>query len=119
VQTPLVVVELRHLGGAAGRHPDPDNAVTGRDAPFVVNAVGPLFPPIADIVPDVGHRLLDALAPWSTGQEPVNFSGGPRSSGDGSSAWPDPIRERLLEVKRRHDPDNVFRTGFALRTTGA
>ncbi len=119
VESPLVVVELRHLGGAASRRPDPDNAVAGRDAPFVVNAVGPLFPPIAEIVPNVGHRLLDALAPWSTGQEPVNFSGGPRTPGDGTSAWPLTIRERLLEVKRRHDPGNVFRTGFALVPTGA
>jgi FAD binding domain len=119
VESPLVVVELRHLGGAASRHPDPDNSVAGRDAPFVVNAVGPLFPPIAEIVPTVGQRLLDALAPWSTGQEPVNFSGGPRTPGDGISAWPVAIRERLLEVKRRHDPDNVFRTGFALLAAGA
>ena len=119
VQSPLVVVELRHLGGAASRHPVPDNAVTGRDAPFAVNAVGPLFPPVAEIVPNVGHRLLDALAPWSTGQEPVNFSGGPRTPGDGTTAWPAAIRERLLDVKRRHDPDNVFRTGFALLATGS
>jgi hypothetical protein len=29
-------------------------------------------------------------------------------------AWSAATHERLLQVKRRFDPDNVFRTGFAV-----
>ena len=111
VQTPLVLVGLLHLGGAAGREPAVANAVSGRDAAFAVNIVGPLPPPLADVVPAVGNRLLESLRPWATGVEVPNFSPAPQNPG---SAWTAETYQRLLAVKRVYDPTNTFRTDASL-----
>jgi Berberine and berberine like len=36
-----------------------------------------------------------------------------------AGAWPADMRERLLLVKRRWDPDNLFRLGHALSVTAS
>jgi len=113
-QLPLVMVELRQLGGAASRQPQPPNASGGRDAAFSVGVVGPYPPPLRDVVPVVGQGVLDAMAPWGTGEVPVNFAAEIRSSADVGQAWSPSAYKRLLAIKGRYDPANTSRTGNAL-----
>lgn len=113
-QLPLIMVELRQFGGAASRQPQPPNASGGRDATYSVGVVGPLPPPLRDVVPAVGQGLLDVMAPWGTGEVPVNFAADIRTPADIGRPWPPRTYQRLLEVKHRYDPTNTFRTGNAL-----
>ena len=63
VDIPLVMAEVRHLGGALGRQPEHPNAVAGRDAAFTFWCLGPMFPGLDAIVPGVGHATLAAMRP--------------------------------------------------------
>ncbi|MCD2197388.1 FAD-binding protein [Actinomycetospora endophytica] len=108
---PVAGIEIRHLGGAMARRPQPDNAVGGRDARygvFIVDAHG------ADGgAPERGRRLVEALEPHSTGAT-VNFLGTVTDSDVVATAWTREDYRRLRALKARVDPDEVFRFGYAV-----
>lgn len=111
VADPVPGIEIRHLGGAMARHPQPDNAVGGRDARygvFVVDAHGP-----DGDVPERGRRLVEALGPHSTGAA-VNFLGTVTDSDVVATAWTPEAYRRLVALKGQVDPDEVFRFGYAV-----
>jgi hypothetical protein len=109
-QSPLAVVELRHLGGAVSRPGRHDSAVCGRDAGFHLMALGLAVPPVSDAVEVRLAELLDALAPWSTGGTLPNFCGGP-------SAYDAQTLERLRSLVLTHDPARVLLAADALAPT--
>ena len=98
----LVMVEIRQLGGALARPPAVANAVAGRDAAYSLLAVAPEDGPASAVV--------DRLAPWSTGGALLNFLGAATAERI-RGLWSPADLERLLAVKRRHDPANVFALG--------
>src|SRR5207248_6804130 len=106
--SPLSQVHLHHLGGAMGRVAPEATAFTHRDAGFVFNLVGTW----ADAGEDEVHTSwarssFDRLGPASSGAAYVNFLGD-----DGAqrvTAAYGGNHARLVELKRRYDPDNVFR----------
>src|SRR5690606_33688660 len=59
--TPLLIVELRPMGGALAVAPNGRDAITGRDAAYSLLVVAVLAPPIADLVPDAMAALLTDL----------------------------------------------------------
>src|SRR3712207_1262553 len=65
-QTPLLMVELRPLGGALARPTAVRDAVSGRDAQWNMLGIGVLAPPIAEMVPAGIAALLSAMRPWAT-----------------------------------------------------
>lgn len=109
---PLIMVELRQLGGALARPAAVPNAVTGRDAAFSLFAIGPMVGPLTEVVPSVTQSVVDALRPWACRGGLLNFHGvaDPASVG---GLWSDTDRARLLAVKQRLDPAGVFSTGQA------
>jgi FAD/FMN-containing dehydrogenase len=111
--TCLLMVELRQLGGAMGRQPAVPNAVAGREGRYSLLALGVLAADIADRVPREGTALVQRMAPWCTGTSLLNFLGDADSERV-AAAWPPEIHRRLLAVKKRVDPDNMFRFGHAL-----
>jgi FAD/FMN-containing dehydrogenase len=111
-QSPLLLVEMRLMGGALSR--DSDDAVGGRDAAYTLFGVGALMPPIADAVPGAIERLMEAAAPWSTGGTMVNFHGAPRDAADRARPWPAATFERLQRAKATYDPADLFRFGHAI-----
>ena len=85
-------VEVRHWGGAIAQ-PGPDAGPAGhRDLPFSITVDGP-------------PEAADGLAPYATGDSFLNFLGDPSRTHTAYTAanW-----ERLRELKRAYDPDNVF-----------
>jgi FAD/FMN-containing dehydrogenase len=110
-QSPLVLAEVRHMGGALSRAPEVPNAVGNRDETlynvFLVAAGGP---PDAAALHAYEQRLIDALAPWSTGRRYLNFmfaaDADPRTA---ALAYAPEAYERLAAIKRRFDPANLFR----------
>jgi len=113
VDVPLIVVELRHLGGALARPAAVPNAVAGRDAAFSLLALGPMAGPLVDVVPAVTKSVIDAVAPWSTGGALLNFLG-PADEQRVRSLWGTADRHRLAGVKSAVDPTNVFSFGSAM-----
>ena len=109
VETPLVMAELRQLGGAIARGPQRAfDAVAGRDAAFNLYALAPMFPPLAGIAPAAARGVVDALRPWSVGGLP-NFQG-PASGGRLGALWDEETLARLTAVREQYDPTAMFRT---------
>ncbi|WP_369255920.1 FAD-binding oxidoreductase [Geodermatophilus amargosae] len=115
VQVPLVMAEIRQMGGALARPARVPDAVPGRDAAWSVFVVGPMVPELAEVVPAVGRGVLAALEPWAASSRLVNFLGDVAGPDEVLAAWSPEAAERLLAVKRAVDPDDVFCTGYALR----
>ncbi len=111
-QCPLLLVELRLMGGALAS--ERSDAVGGRDAAYAMFAVGALMPPIADAVLPAVREIVAAMDPWSTGGSMVNFHGIPGDAADRARPWPAPTFERLQRAKASYDPDNLLRFGHAV-----
>jgi hypothetical protein len=109
-ELPILVAELRLLGGALGRAPRVPDAVGGRDAAAAYTVIGVLAPPVAAAVPAALETALAALGPWSTGGCLMNFAGVPDdvSSERIRRAFPDATLDRLAALRRRTDPAGVF-----------
>ncbi|MCE3035450.1 FAD-binding oxidoreductase [Streptomyces sp. CMSTAAHL-2] len=97
---------------ASGPHAYP---VPYRDAPWAVHPAGSWADP-ADDERCVGwvREVRKAVRPWSTGDVYLNFIGdeGPERVRAGLGAG---NTLRLEKVKRRYDPDNVFRFNHNIR----
>ena len=114
VDVPLIMVELRLLGGALARQPKVPNAVAGRDAAYSVFVLGPAVPELARVVPAVGRGVLSALHPWAAPGVLTNFLGDVTGPAEVLNAWPAEAQCRLVEVKRAVDPNGVFTFGHAI-----
>ncbi|MGB9034998.1 MAG: hypothetical protein WCC45_10820 [Paeniglutamicibacter sp.] len=114
LRIPLILAELRHLGGAFARQPEHPNAVGRRDAAFAVNVVGPYAPPLREAVAASGLAVLGAMEPWSHGGPSINFRGFSWAPQDVRKAWEPGHVERLRRVKADWDPDLRFRFGYQL-----
>jgi hypothetical protein len=104
----LVLVEVRLMGGALAEPPEVPNAVPGRDSAYGLYALGVPAGPTAGTAAGQVDRVIDALEPWHHGALP-NFLGH-AEPGAWARMWPEPTRNRLVEVARRYDPTDVFGT---------
>ncbi len=109
--SPLEVLEIRHLGGALGREPARPSAIGHRDSRFIMTGIGGTpTPEAAERVRAHLARVAEAMRPFATGATYVNFL-------DLEEATPERVRaayspevwERLVALKDRYDPENVFR----------
>ncbi|WP_409330075.1 FAD-binding oxidoreductase [Trujillonella humicola] len=115
VPVPLVMAEIRQLGGALSRPAAVPNAVAGRSGAWSVLVLGPMVPELAEVLPQVGRGVLEALRPWAAPGCMVNFLGDVSGPEEVLAAYDPADAERLLAVKRAVDPDDVFSHGHALR----
>jgi FAD/FMN-containing dehydrogenase len=109
--SPLTMVELRHLGGALARPWGSLSPMAHSPARFSMNAVGVTPTPEATATARayLAH-LATTMRPYTTGATYLNFL-------DLDGATPQRVRAaysdedwaRLVAIKRRRDPDNVFR----------
>jgi len=115
VETPLLAVDLRHLGGAVGRPNPKGGAVNHLPGRFLLYAVGITpVPEAIDAVESHVAALKQALAPWSAKQDYLNF----RDSTDAASRFYDQATlARLAAVRSAHDPAQVIRANHPLATT--
>lgn len=111
-ESPLVVVELRHLGGALNR-PGVDGPIARPDGEllFHVESIAPPGPPAAGAIAAV-TALAAAVKPQATAAMLPSFLGevetGPERL---AQAYTPAARTRLAQLKRRYDPDGRFRFG--------
>jgi FAD binding domain/Berberine and berberine like len=104
----LLSVELRQLGGALDRSAPGDGAATFAGTSVGLFAVGMAVTPEmrAATERDV-QRVLAALEPWDAGRDYMNFR---ESRSNGERLFSSDRYERLLAVKRRVDPGDLFRS---------
>ena len=113
---PEADIGLLHLGGALNERPGDDGAVGNRGARFVVGVKGMWAPgePEADRYRQWVRDAWARLRPFSTGATYVNF----QTADEGDErvrATYGANYDRLVEVKRRYDPDNLFRANRNIR----
>jgi UDP-N-acetylenolpyruvoylglucosamine reductase len=107
---PPYLVELRHFGGALSRPARVPNAIGRRDATFSLYSGSVVRPGTYDALRAAQETLHERLRPWATGGVCANFLTGPAVTTDVlRSAYLPTDFERLVALKKRYDPDNVFR----------
>jgi hypothetical protein len=100
--SPLLLSELRHLGGALGRPAEGGGALAKLDADFVMFSVGMMVPGLAEAVTAHLDRIEEAMAPWTAEGGYYNFRERPC---DVDAILPADVCARLAEVKRSWDPE--------------
>ncbi len=109
---PGTAADLHHMGGAFGRVAEDDTPFPNRSAQFWLNIYG-FWPNAADDPARVAwvKEFSDAIRSYAQAGQYVNFLGAdtadPRQKAV-AAYGPDKL-ERLTAVKRRYDPDNLFR----------
>ncbi|WP_328411915.1 FAD-binding oxidoreductase [Streptomyces violaceus] len=112
---PLLMVEVRHMGGAMSRPAAVEDAVCSRDALYFIDSVGILAaPPAAEALEQATARLYTAMAPYGTGHTMVNIHGTPGDERDIARAWTPEVYARLRHDKATYDPTNLLRYGHAV-----
>ncbi len=108
--SPLLMVEIRQLGGALARTPEHLNPMGSGDARFSLNALGATFTPeMAEGVKAHMARLVEATRPYQTGETFLNFMEVDPAEDRVRAAYPPEDWERLVALKDEHDPENLFR----------
>jgi FAD/FMN-containing dehydrogenase len=106
------------IDGACHRVAPEETAFAYRDANFAVG-LGPSWPDPADTAANIkwGRRYSEAVAPYAEAGGYVNFM-----SGDDQGRVHANYRQnydRLVEVKNKYDPDNIFRINQNIAPKGS
>ncbi|MFD6090725.1 FAD-binding oxidoreductase [Oerskovia sp. NPDC060338] len=105
---PLMMAEIRHLGGALGDGEHGPDSVTGRDAAFALFVIGLPVPELFETaVPAAINGLLEAVQPWSLGRTQANFAGAV-SEAAMIDLWSPADQAHLATVRRDLDPEGRF-----------
>ncbi len=114
--SPLLFAELRQAGGALGRPAEHGGALSQLDGDFVMFALGiPMTPELGQAIEGHLDVLHGAMQEWVAGQY-LNFAERP---GGLDAILPADVCDRLLEVKRRWDPDGTISTGHPIGAPAA
>jgi FAD/FMN-containing dehydrogenase len=112
VGSPLVVGEVRHLGGAVARAKAENGAVASFEAPYLSFGVGLMtVPQMREPLVAAVHEFVDAFMPWAHEHTYMNFAENRR---DAKTLWTESSHHRLRRVKAAYDPENVIRSNHPL-----
>jgi FAD binding domain len=104
--SPLLLAELRQLGGALGRAPENAGALDKLDAEYVMLGIGMLADPaMRSPIEAQLDKLHDSLGPWAADGGYYNYAERPC---DVEAILPEATCNRLSTVKRSWDPDNLI-----------
>lgn len=115
--SPMMMSEIRHAGGAISRVDKSANAVGSRDAQFYLQFGGTAFTP--EMLPAIESYIPEFqsdLRPYTTGGAYLNLTNGSHSAARIHDAYPDETFARLAALKSRLDPHNLFRFGLNFHT---
>lgn len=106
---PFLATELRHLGEATTRDVAGGGAVGGRGASFTFALIAANPAHFEAVLPQAEGRLMRDLDPWLSREVILNFAPH-RSPGEARDVdFPAGTRSKLAELRRRYDPDGLFR----------
>jgi FAD/FMN-containing dehydrogenase len=110
--SPLLVVDVRQLGGALAIHNPHGGAVDHLEGNFLVWAVGMVASAAAaPVVSRAVAEVDQALAPWAAAQTYSNYREGAAAP---ERFWDAPTLQRLRSVKAAYDPANVIQGAHPL-----
>jgi FAD/FMN-containing dehydrogenase len=110
--SPLLLAELRHLGGALARPAENGGALDKLDGEFVMLGIGMLMDPaMRDPVTLQLDKMADGLKPWTLEGGYFNYAERPC---DVDAILPPETCERLAHVKRSWDPDDLIRANHSV-----
>jgi FAD/FMN-containing dehydrogenase len=113
--SPLVASEIRHLGGAMMR--DGNNAISNRDARYYLQVGGPTpTPAIYAASKAYIEKYKSALQSYRHGGAYMNFLTGTEAPSNVRQAFPAATYDRLVTLKAKYDPHNLFRFSYQLVT---
>ena len=117
-ECPIPGIELGflHLGGALNERDEDDGAVGNRDARYMIGVNGTWEPdePDAKSFRQWIRAAWVRLHPFSTGATYINFQTADEDD-DRVRATYGSNFDRLVEIKAKYDPDNLFRTNRNIR----
>jgi hypothetical protein len=106
-RSPLLSVEVRHLGGALAVDPPGSGALARIDAEFAMFALGATPTPESQTAVERHVAAVKrALEPWDAGRAYMNFT---QSKADGHALWGADAHARLRRVKAKWDAFDLFR----------
>jgi len=113
-RAPLLLVEVRHAGGAMGRAGE--NAAFGhRDAELLLTAVGHIpAPPLRAVLDDYTGRLKADLGQALTGTVYLNLMDGQEAAARVADAFPPEKLARLSALRAYYDPSRRLNRGMAI-----
>ncbi|HEX8744138.1 MAG TPA: FAD-binding oxidoreductase [Thermoleophilaceae bacterium] len=115
--SPLLSVELRHLGGALARSAPDHGAADTLRGDYAMFGVGvPMTDELAAASAESFGRVREALAPYDAGSEYANFQEKPS---DAARLFGDGVHRRLQAVRAEHDPDGVLRANHPVEAAAA
>ena len=106
MQTPLLVAEVRQLGGALNRASTADGPTGAIEEPYQLFCVGVPFTP--DMAAEIEISLAAttvAMQPYLSDRTFFNFLG---ADDDPTRAFSPGSLTRLRQIKRQYDPSGVF-----------
>ncbi len=110
--SPLLLAELRQLGGALGRPAEGGGALDELDAAFAMHGVGlPMTPELGEAIESHHDHLYRTMEPWAADGGFFNFAERPC---DLEAIMPEETCARLAEVKRRWDPAGTIVANHAV-----
>jgi hypothetical protein len=106
--TPIMIVELRHLGAATRGDVPGGSAVGGRSASFSLYVVGAPDPSLFDVVvPAAYEQLLGSIGAYVAPESFINWWSG-RDLRAFEASWTPETFQRLGELRRQWDPAGIF-----------
>ncbi len=114
-KTHIIANEIRHVGGAISRVPVDNSAISNRDAQFFYQIGTPVIDP--STLPDIQAHIKQTLAelkPYLSGGAYFNLMAGSEAEGRAKDVYGEAHYQRLLGLKAKYDPENVFRFSFPL-----
>jgi hypothetical protein len=111
--SPIMLAEVRHLGGAFAQDPPGGGAIGRCDARYLLELLGLAVTPQADeAVWHSQHAVSTALAPWTTGMILPGFAELPDDTAE--RVYSPATQDRLRRVKDRYDPSGIILPSFPL-----
>ncbi|BDZ47136.1 FAD-binding oxidoreductase [Naasia aerilata] len=106
---PLIMAEIRTLGGKVAEQAAEPNAVSGRGAAYSLFLLGAPVPELLDtVIPEVIHGVFGRLEQWRAEELLINFVGRANGPDALDRVWKPEIAERLDAVRRAADPEGLF-----------
>jgi FAD/FMN-containing dehydrogenase len=109
VKSPFTQIIFGPLGGALARTDRSAMALALPDAKWLYFYLAMSWDPdLSEHEKGLARAFAESMRPWSVDKAPANFIGSDDSKGRLRGSYGDEKFERLVALKNKYDPDNVF-----------